>query len=122
MADDLSWFDPRDLRRFYSGLIAHGWRHLIPLLDRLDDILAMRDKLGLFTFTSHEVLCFTRHPEFPAWSHDDLVAIDPLANGKVELTFFVYHLRTREKEVVDYEQLLSALQVALPRLANERNA
>jgi hypothetical protein len=119
---DPQWHNQKDLRAFYSGLVARGWRHLTPLLDRLDALLALRDEMGLFTFTSHEVLCFTRHPVYPAWSEDDRVAIAPLRSGKVELGFIHHQRQTCDTEVVDYAHLLAGLKAALLRLSHAPKA
>ena len=119
MSDDPQSYNRKDLQRFYADLVlVHGWQHLTPLLNVLDALLKLREERGLFTFTSHELLTFTSHPEYPAWANDDIVAIEPLRSGKAE----VHYVRRREpcseeSVVVGYDTLISTVDAMLSRLS-----
>ncbi len=117
MSDDLHGGNRRDLKRFYVDLVVeYGWTHASPLVDALDALLSMRDARGLFSFTSHEILVFSRHPEYPAWADHDVVAITPLRSGQVEVSY-VHRRDPRGKEsrVVSYAELITTVD-SLARL------
>jgi len=117
MTDDPQANNRKDLRRFYSDLASKdGWRHLGPFLEKLDSLLQFREEKGLFTFTSHELLCFTRHPAYPAWADDDRVAIAPLRTGQVEVAYVTSDPPQEEKVVVGYDNLIATVSPLLARL------
>jgi hypothetical protein len=118
MNDDPQAGSRRDLKRFYVDLVInYGWTHVSPLVDALDALLSMRDARGLFSFTSHEVLVFSRHPAYPAWADDYVVAITPLRSGQVEVAHF--HRRDPrgiESRVVSYAELITTVDSLARRL------
>jgi hypothetical protein len=111
MSDDPQAGNRRDLKGFYGELVTkYGWTHVSPLVEALDALLSVRDKRGLFSFTSHEVLVFSRHPEYPAWANDDVVAIRPLRTGQVEVAYVHGRdPRGKESRVVSYAELIATV-------------
>ncbi len=94
MSVDYRAQDQKDLRQFYTRLASKPrWCHLLPLLSALDSLLGLRDEKRLFVFTSHEILVFTPHAEYPAWARDDVVAIAPLRSGEAEVEGMLQRLK-----------------------------
>lgn len=101
-------YNQKDLKRFYTDLVLdHGWTHVLPMVESLDALLLMRDALRLYSFTSHETLVFSRHPDYPGLADDDVVRITPLRSGQVEVTYVGGRgPRDDESRVVSYAELI----------------
>ena len=118
MKSDPQACNRRDLKGFYVDLvIEHGWTHVSPLVEALDALLSMRDERGLFSFTSHEILVFSRHPEYPAWANDDAVAITSLPSGQVAVAYVRRRApRGQESRVVSYAELVTTVDSLVRQL------
>jgi hypothetical protein len=118
MNDHPQAYNGEGLRKFYADLVLdHGWMHVLPLVDSLDALLLIRDALRLFSFTSHETLVFSRHPEYPGWADDDVVRITPLQSGQVEVAYVGGRSpRGDESRVVSYAELILTVDSFLRQL------
>lgn len=81
----------------------------------------LREVYGLFTFTSHERLVFTKHSSYPEWFEDDTVVIAPLTSGDVEVGYVKQQESSSEKAVtVSYQQLVSTVKTMLEQLSKKQ--
>jgi len=120
MPEALHEFNRKDLHRFFADLLTQtNWSHLLPFVEKLDELLILAGVYGLVTFTSHERLLFSKHTSYPEWFEDDTVVITPLTSGNVDVEYVKPKESTSEKSVtVSYQQLVPTLKSMLELLKN----